>query len=94
MNLQKQGELQRDSQEEAGEVARSLVRCSRQKLRRTRKQPKTGDGGSPIETPHPRCRRRPQVDPMLERVETFMSRAEVKVTIPKNSNGCLLMNGA
>ena len=83
INLQKQGELQRASQEAAGEGLPGWMKQTSVEVKRTRKRPKTGDGGSPSEIPHPRCHRRPQIDPRLERGEAFTSTAESQVTIPE-----------
>ena len=83
INLQKQGELQRASQEAAGEGLPGATQQTNVEVKRTTKGPKTGDGGSPSDTPHPPCHRRPQVDPRLEREESFMSTAESQITIPE-----------
>ena len=83
INLQKQGELQRASQEAAGEGLPGATQQTNVEVKRTTKGPKTGDGGSPSDTPHPPCHRRPQVDPRLERGEAFTSTAESQVTIPE-----------
>lgn len=76
INLQKQGELQRARQEAAGEGLPGAAQQTNVEVKRTTKGPRTGDGGSPSETPHPRCHSRPQVDPRLERKEAFVRTAE------------------
>ena len=59
-------------------------------VKMTKNQQKTGDGGNPTETPQPPCQRRARVDPTIEGVKSFLSRADVKVTSPERLNQCLV----
>ena len=94
INLQKQGELQRASQEAAGKGLPGATQQTNVEVKRTMKEPRTGDGNSHSETPHPRCNRRPQADPRLERQETFMSRVESEIMIPEKLKRWLVDDGA
>ena len=51
---------------------------------------KTGNGGSPMETTQPPCWRRAQGDPTIEHGESFLSRANIKVTSPETLNWWLV----